>query len=403
MNIAVVGAGASGLMCSGFLAKNGFNVTLFEKRERVARKLLITGKGRCNITNNCTSEEFLENIPQNSRFLYSAIKAQSPQDTIDFFEDLGVKTKTERGNRVFPKSDKSLDVIDALFEFCYENGVNIKLQEPVLDISANTDEVFRLKTEKNTYNFDKIIIATGGVSYPQTGSTGDGYKFAEKFSHKIIKPSASLVALNAKDTQDLMGLSLKNVEITLFEGTKPIYKDFGEMLFTHFGVSGPLILSSSAHMKENQNYKISIDLKPALSKEELDKRLLKDFEKYNSKNLINGLVDLLPKKLIPVIIDRCQLDEFSKIHTINKKQRQKLCSVLKNFEVTITSKCSVDQAVITRGGVCVKEINPKNMESKKMPNLYFIGEILDVDGYTGGFNLQIAWSTAYLLAKSLEK
>ena len=405
MKIGIIGAGAAGLMAAGNLARNGHDVTVFEKREKVGRKILITGKGRCNITNNCEVDEFLQNVPRNSRFLYSAMKAISPKETMEFFEEeVGLEIKTERGNRVFPKSEKAMEVVDKMLNFCRNNGAKF-IFEGVVDIFSDDDiNIAGIITQNKKYYFDAVVIATGGVSYPKTGSSGDGYRFARKFSHTIIDPTASLVALNAssKDIKDLQGLSLKNVEVTLFEGNKAIYKDFGEMLFTHFGVSGPIILSSSAHMiKNDSEYKINIDLKPALTFEALDKRILRDFEKNINKNFNNSLDELLPRKIIPVVIKRSGIDEFAKVHSISKKDRQNLCSIIKSFEVLISGPCSIDEAIITRGGVPVKEINPKTLESKKMSGLYFIGEVIDVDAYTGGFNLQIAWSTAYLLANSL--
>ncbi|MFI3115146.1 MAG: NAD(P)/FAD-dependent oxidoreductase [Clostridia bacterium] len=404
MRIGVIGAGASGLMVAGNLARRGFEVTVFEKREKVARKILITGKGRCNILNNCEKDDFLKNVPRNHRFLYSAIDCFTPHDTMDFFEnEVGISLKTERGNRVFPKSEKAMDVVDKMLAFCEKEGVKF-IFNTVCDVfSDDNEQIAGIVTQSKKYHFDAVVVATGGLSYPKTGSSGDGYRFAKKFSHTIIEPEASLVALKS-DTQDiasLQGLSLKNVEVTLFDGNKPIFKDFGEMLFTHFGVSGPLILSSSAHIISKNPHKISIDLKPSLDEKTLDKRILRDFEKNINKNFNNSLDELLPKKLIPVVINRSGISEFAKVNVITKKERQNLCKIIKNFEVSISEKCSVDEAVITRGGVCVKEINPKTMESKKIKGLYFIGEVLDVDAYTGGFNLQIAWSTAYLMANSL--
>lgn len=401
MKIAVVGAGAAGLFASGFLAKNGHDVTVFEKRQKVGRKIAITGKGRCNITNDCSVTEYLENIPRNPKFMYSAIGAFSPSDTISFFNEIGLETKTERGKRVFPKSDNALDVVDKLLNFCRRNRVKF-IFENVTDVcSTDGQKVDYLTTEKDRYDFDKIIIATGGISYPKTGSSGDGYKFAEKFSHKIIPLEPSLIGLVSNDVDGLMGLALKNVKITLLQGQKEIFSDFGEMVFTHFGVSGPTILSSSAHMIKKGEYMVAIDLKPALDENTLDKRILKDFEKNINRDFINSLDELLPKKIIPEVIFRAQIDPRAKVNLITKEQRKNLVNVIKNFKVRIIEKGNIDEAIITRGGVCVKEINPKTMESKKIKDLYFIGEVIDVDGYTGGFNLQVAWSTGYLVAQSI--
>lgn len=403
MKIAVIGAGASGLMASGMLAKNGHNVTVFEKKEKVGRKIVITGKGRCNVTNNCTPEEFFENVPRNSKFLYSAIRTFTPSDAIDFFEEIGLNVKTERGKRVFPVSDNALEVVDKLLAFCKDQRVKF-VNETVTKVGSHDGEqVEFLQTDKGRYDFDKIIIATGGVSYPKTGSTGDGYTFAEKFGHKIEEIEPSLVALVSQDSDlpDLMGLSLKNVKVTLKENEKTIFSDFGEMVFTHFGVSGPIILSASAHILKKTNHKILIDLKPALDEQTLDKRILRDFEKNMNKDFVNSLGDLLPRKLISVIIARTGIDAHLKVNFITKEQRKKLVKTLKEFEIKIDRKADIDEAIVTRGGVSVKEINPKTLESKKIKNLYFIGEVLDVDAYTGGFNLQIAWSTGYLLAQNM--
>lgn len=404
MKIAVVGGGASGLFASALLGKNGHNVTVFEKKEKVGRKIVITGKGRCNITNDCSVDEFFDNIPRNAKFLNSAIRSFTPKDLIEVFnEELGLETKTERGKRVFPASDNALDVVDKLYSFCKNHKVKF-IHETVNEVGSSSGEcVDFIKTSKGRYDFDKIVIATGGVSYPKTGSSGDGYKFAEKLGHVIEEIEPSLVALttNDSDIPELMGLSLKNVTVKLFQNDKLIYSDMGEMLFTHFGVSGPLILSASAHIVKKTQHKIMIDLKPALDEETLDKRILRDFDSNINKDFQNSLGDLLPRKLIPVIVRRTGINPHEKVNFITREQRKKLVFILKNFEVKISGKASIDEAIVTRGGVCVKEVNPKTLESKKIKNLYFIGEVLDVDAYTGGFNLQIAWSTGFLLAKNM--
>lgn len=398
LSIAVIGAGAAGLIAAGSASCSNTNVLLFETNQKVGRKLYITGKGRCNVTNNCEISELLSNIPVNPRFLYSAFGNFNSQDVINFFENLGVKLKTERGNRVFPVSDKSCDIVDALFSYVKKKGVKL-IFNTVLDI-CEKDNSFIVKTEKQNYIVDKVIITTGGASYPATGSTGDGYRFAKQFGHSIITPRPSLVPLVEKDgvCQKLMGLSLKNISLTVFENDKKIFNEFGEMLFTHFGVSGPLVLSASSHMRYfgSKNYKILIDLKPALDEKALDKRLLNDFEDFKNSDFINALGKLLPKKIIPVIVEFCGIDPHTKVHSITKAQRTKLRTIIKAFPISISGTRPISEAIITTGGVNVSEINPKTMQSKKKCGLYFAGEVLDVDAYTGGFNLQIAWSTGRL-------
>lgn len=395
LSIAVIGAGAAGLIAAGTAASLGADVLLFETNPKVGRKIYITGKGRCNVTNNCEVTNILANIPVNPRFLYSALGKFNAQDVMSFFESLGVPLKTERGNRVFPVSDKASDIVDALFSYVKKQGVKIVFQT-VNDILEHKNG-FLVKTTDKQFIVDRVIITTGGASYPNTGSTGDGYRFAKNFSHSIVTPRPSLVPLVEKgDTcQKLMGLSLKNVRLTTFENNKKIFEDFGEMLFTHFGVSGPLVLSASAHMRHfgSKEYKILIDLKPALDEKTLDKRLLNDFEKYKNSDFINALGELLPRKLIPVIIELAKINPHTKVHSITKTQRAALCKLIKAFPVNISGARPISEAIVTTGGVSVKEINPKTMESKKKTGLYFAGEVIDVDAYTGGFNLQIAWST----------
>ncbi len=405
LSIAVIGAGAAGLIAAGTAASLGADVLLFETNPKVGRKIYITGKGRCNVTNNCEVSNILANIPVNPRFLYSALGKFNAQDVMSFFESLGVHLKTERGNRVFPVSDKASDIVDALFSYVKKQGVKIVFQT-VNDVLEH-ENGFLIKTNDKQFTVDRVIITTGGASYPATGSTGDGYRFAKNFSHSIVSPRPSLVPLVEKgDTcQKLMGLSLKNVRLTAFENNKKIFEDFGEMLFTHFGVSGPLVLSASAHMRHfgSKEYKILIDLKPALDEKTLDKRLLNDFEKYKNNDFINALGELLPRKLIPVIIELAGINPHTKVHSITKTQRASLSKLINAFPVSISGARPISEAIVTTGGVNVKEINPKTMESKKKTGLYFAGEVIDVDAYTGGFNLQIAWSTGKLAGISASK
>lgn len=399
--VIVIGGGPAGMMAAGIAAQNGADVLLFEKNEKTGRKLLITGKGRCNITNFCDNDEFISNIPTNPRFMYSAINAFSTYDTVAFFEDLGVATKVERGNRVFPVSDKAMDVCDAMRSFVLNNGVKI-INENVKALVIKDSQLKGVKTENNTYYSDSVIIATGGKSYPKTGSTGDGYVFAKSAGHTVNKPIPSLVPLVSDDDfcKELQGLALKNVAVNIVDEitNKEIYSDFGEMLFTHFGLSGPTILSASAHMRDMSplRYTVHIDLKPALDRETLDKRLLKDFSKFINKDIVNALVELMPKSLIPVLLILCGIDPRTKCNSVTVKQRDAIVDTLKNLTVTIKGFRPIDEAIITCGGVCVNEIDPKTMRSKITPNLYFAGEVIDVDAYTGGFNLQIAFSTGYL-------
>ena len=405
LSIAVIGAGAAGLIAAGTAASLGADVLLFETNPKVGRKIYITGKGRCNVTNNCETSNILANIPVNPRFLYSALGNFNAQDTMNFFESLGVPLKTERGNRVFPISDKASDIVDALFSYVKKQGVKIVFHT-VNDVLEHQNG-FLIKTDDKQFTVDRVIITTGGASYPATGSTGDGYRFAKNFSHSIVSPRPSLVPLVEKGNtcEKLMGLSLKNVRLTALENNKKIFEDFGEMLFTHFGVSGPLVLSASAHMRHfgSKDYKILIDLKPALDDKTLDKRLLNDFEKYKNSDFINALGELLPRKLIPVIIELAGINPHTKVHSITKAQRASLSRLIKAFPVEISGARPISEAIVTTGGVNVKEINPKTMESKKKTGLDFAGEVIDVDAYTGGFNLQIAWSTGRLAGISASK
>ncbi|MEG1441892.1 MAG: NAD(P)/FAD-dependent oxidoreductase [Oscillospiraceae bacterium] len=404
--IIVVGGGASGMIAAGFAASRGFNVKLIEKNKILGKKLMITGKGRCNITNACDKvEELIKNIPTNGSFLYSAFYNFTNQQTIEFFNNLGVDTKVERGNRVFPVSDKSLDVVNALRDFMIQNNVEI-ITDTVQNILVDGDKVSGVVTQKRgVITADDVIIATGGMSYTLTGSTGDGYEWAKKLGHTIteIKPSLVPIEVEEKWVSGLKGVSLKNVEVKVIdEKNKKIHSEFGEMMFAHFGLTGPIILSTSSHIKDlkGKNYRIILDLKPALDEKQLDARVLRDFQKYNNKDFRNSLGDLLPSSLIDVIIGLAEIDPFKKVNSVTKEERARLVFLLKNLELHITGFSPIEQAIITSGGVCVKEINPSTMQSKLVNGLYFCGEIIDVDGYTGGFNLQIAFSTGFLAGSS---
>lgn len=405
--VLIIGAGAAGLMASAIASQDNNDVILLEQNKMIGKKLKITGKGRCNLTNNCLVDEFLKNVIHNNKFLYSAISKFSPQDIIDFFEKNGLKLKTERGNRVFPSSDKAQDVVDTFKKILKKNNCKIlykKVKDLLVKDSICTGVIL---ANGEIINANAVILATGGISYPSTGSTGDGFKFAAKFGHTIKPLKPSLVPLVCKQNfcKDLQGLTLKNVSIRVLENAKnkEVYKDFGEMIFTHFGVSGPIILSASCHLEDisPSKYSIKIDLKPALDEVELDRRLVKDFEKYSNKNFINSLSDLLPKKLIPVIIDLSGIDPDLKCHQITKKMRSNLVHLLKNLSLDVLSFRPIEEAIITSGGIRTKEINPKTMESKLIKNLFFAGEIIDVDAYTGGFNLQIAFSTGFVAGNSV--
>ncbi len=404
-DIAVIGGGAAGMLAAAEAAERGFKVTLFESGTFTGKKLRITGKGRCNVTNNCLPAEVLANVPTNGRFLYSAVNNFTPEDAMTLFENLGVKLKTERGNRVFPVSDKAEDIVAALRKYMKQTGVSV-VYEKVTAINASEGRVVSVATDGGETECGAAILCTGGVSYPLTGSTGDGYAFAKKLGHTIVPPKASLVPLcEAGDTcRELAGLSLRNVSMTVFENNKKIYEDFGELLFTHFGLSGPLVLSASSHMRKYDKctYRVEIDLKPALDAEKLDKRLLSDFNKYKNSDFINSLGDLLPRKMIPVMVEKSQIDPRVKVNSITKEERKNLCSLIKAFPIEIKGPRPVDEAIITSGGVSTKEINPTTMESKFIKGLYFAGEIIDVDAYTGGFNLQIAWATAHAAATHAE-
>ncbi len=399
--IIVVGGGAAGLIAAGRAGENGHEVHLYEKNNRLGKKIYITGKGRCNVTNAGDIDDFMDNIPGNPYFMYSAFYTLDSKATIEFFENLGVKTKVERGNRVFPVSDKAGDIVVALERYVKKNKVKLHLESCVKDIIAEDGVVKGIcLANGNEIYGDAVIVATGGLSYPGTGSTGDGYRFAKEMGHTVTKLYPSLVPLRAKENwcERLMGLSLKNISIVIKNNKgKTVYKDFGEMLFTHYGVSGPVILSASRHLlgKLDEGNTLSIDLKPALDEKKLDDRLLRDFEKYINKDFKNALDDLLPQKLIPVIIELSNISPEKKVHDITKEERKNLCRLIKNLTVTITGTTGYNEAVVTSGGVNTDELNPATMESKIIKNLHFAGEVIDVDAYTGGFNLQIAFSTGY--------
>ncbi|MCQ2420666.1 MAG: NAD(P)/FAD-dependent oxidoreductase [Clostridia bacterium] len=394
--VVVIGGGAAGMMAAGRAAELGADVTLIEKNDRLGKKLFITGKGRCNVTNNCTAEDAQKNVPTNPRFLFSSLSAFSPADAMAFFEELGCELKTERGNRVFPVSDHSASVVDALKKYLRLQHVQT-VTGTVSDIFTQDGVVTGVRTEQGSILCNRVIVATGGCSYPLTGSTGDGYRLAEALGHTIVPPVGSLVPLVEKghDCAAMQGLALKNVSVKLINSKKKvIFEEFGELLFTHFGLSGPVVLSASSHMgRREEAYTLSIDLKPALDEAQLDARILRDFEKFQNRDFINSLGELLPSSMIPVVVKRSGIDPMTKVNSVTKQQRRQLLEILKHFTVEIACKAPVEEAIITSGGVKVSEVDPRTMESKKVKGLYFAGEILDVDAYTGGFNLQIAWAT----------
>lgn len=411
MKVIVIGGGPSGMLAAITAKQNGHQVILLEKMKSLGRKLLITGKGRCNITSSLAMEEFIKNTPGNGKFLYSCYKNYTNQDIIQFLKQQGLEVKEERGNRIFPVTDKSIDVLKCFTKKLKELGVKIQYETTVTKILVNKEnnQVIGVETNKGKIEANKVIIATGGKSYPLTGSTGDGYKLVQELGHTITQIKPSLVPLDSYDKEvckQLQGLSLRNVEIKLIDvqEKREIYHDFGEMIFTHFGVSGPVILSSSAHLVrykgidtklKEEEITLKIDLKPALSEQKLDDRIIRDFKEISNKQFKNSLDKLLPQKLIPVIIERSKVCPNKLVHDITKEERKQLGCLIKNFTVGIKGFRTIEEAIITSGGVSIKEINPKTMESKKVKGLYFAGEIIDVDSYTGGFNLQIAYSTGY--------
>ena len=403
--VAVVGGGAAGMMAAVAASDMGAEVTIFEKNDRMGKKLRITGKGRCNVTNDCEQEEFLRNVPTNSRFLYGALNRFSTADTKAFFEAAGVPLKTERGKRVFPCSDKAQDIVDALVESCRQRNVRI-VHRNVTGLMLESGRVVGVRTANETFEFDAVIVCTGGLSYRQTGSDGAGYRFAESAGLSVTELIPSLVPLvsHSKMCPRMQGLSLKNVALTVFdkEKNKPIYEDFGEMMFTHFGMTGPLILSASAHIPDvsSGRYEAHIDLKPALDKKTLDARLLHDFGEFANRDFANALDKLLPQKMIPVVIELSGIAPHKKVNSITREERLRLCDLLKCLVVPIDGIRPINEAIITKGGVDVRQISPKTMRAKNVEGLYFAGEVLDVDAYTGGFNLQIAFSTAVVAGES---
>jgi len=403
--IAVIGAGAAGIIAAIAASEMGAEVVLFERNDRIGKKLMITGKGRCNITNACPWEDFFENVIVNKRFLYSSIRKFSNYDVIDFFENIGVKTKIERGERVFPESDSAKEVTDALRKRLSELGVKIVFSR-VKELVIKDDKVQGVKTENGIFYAEKVIIATGGKSYPKTGSTGDGYDLALKAGHSVTNIYPALIPLETyENVKPLMGLSLRNVSVKVNnkEG-KNVFSDFGEMLFSHYGLTGPLILSASCHLGEKpEGAAVLIDLKPALSEKQLDERLLRDFEKYKNKNFQNSLSELLPSKLISYIVEKSGIDPYKKVNLVTKEERKRLAEILKGLSFTVKGYRPISEAIVSGGGVAVNEINPSTMESKKISGLFFAGEVMDVHAYTGGFNLQIAFSTGHLAGISAAK
>lgn len=404
--IIIIGGGAAGLISSATAAKRGEYVTVIEKNSRPARKVMITGKGRCNVTNACFDlDDLINSVVTNKRFMYSAFSSFMPYDTIALIEKMGVPTKIERGNRVFPESDKAVDIVDALVKNAKQSGVKF-VEGTVTSFNTENNLIKSVNLADGTVvDGDAFAICTGGLSYQSTGSTGDGYRLAESVGHRVTDIEPALISLVASNgfVPKLQGLSLRNISIKLFDGEKEIYSDFGEMLFTHYGVSGPVILSASSHMThpKEHNYKIVIDLKPALDEQTLDKRIQRDFAENTNKDFINSLSKLLPNKLIPVIVKLSGIEPSEKVNQITKAQRQNLVHLLKNFTVNISDFRPINEAIITSGGVDVKEINPKTMGSKIIDNLFFAGEVIDVDAYTGGFNLQVAFSTGYLCGMNI--
>lgn len=398
----VIGGGPAGMFAAITAAEQGKKVLLLERNDRLGKKLLITGKGRCNVTNDCSAEDILKNVPRNGKFLFSAMNAFPPQRIMDFFNDNGCELKTERGNRVFPVSDRSQSVLECLQKVMKAKGVTVKTGR-VREIMVENSQVVGVRTDREEIRANWVILATGGVSYPATGSTGDGYAMAKALGHTIVEPQGSLVPLETagNDCQDMQGLSLRNVGVKLLNAKgKVLYKDFGELLFTHFGVSGPTVLSASCHLK-GEGCKLVIDMKPALDEAKLNDRILRDLEMYQNRAMENALTDLLPRSMIPVVLRRLEIDPAMQANSLTKQKRRALIELLKAFPVEITGRRPVAEAIITSGGVKCGEIDPKTMESKKMAGLYFAGEIIDCDAYTGGFNLQIAWATAYAAGMSV--
>lgn len=407
--VLVIGGGAAGMMAAIAAAGCGHEVHIYEKNEKLGKKIFITGKGRCNVTNACDMETLHQNMISNPKFLYSSLYGFNNYDVMDMLEAGGCPLKTERGNRVFPVSDKSSDVIMALSGKLRELGVSVHYYEEVTGLIIKNERCQGLVLKKNKEKVyaDAVIVATGGLSYPTTGSTGDGYRFAKAAGHVVTELSPALVPFNTAETvvKDLQGLALKNIEVTIFDGKKELYREFGEMLFTHFGVSGPVLLSASSYVAailKKRSLELSIDLKPALSEEQLDLRILRDFEEFTNKQFKNALIHLYPSKMVPVMVKRSQISPDKKVNEITKEERLRIIENTKRFRLTLTGLRDYKEAIITQGGISVKEINPSTMESKKISGLYFAGEVLDLDGVTGGFNLQIAWSTGYAAGSHIE-
>lgn len=404
-DIAVIGGGAAGMMAACYAARAGADVVIFEKKDRVGRKLRITGKGRCNVTNDCDRAEFMQNVASNPKFLYTALSRMSPSDTKDFFEALDVPLKTERGKRVFPVSDKAQDIVSALHRACVDSGVRIVYQK-VDSLILEDGRACGVVSEGREYRTGGVIVCTGGLSYPATGSDGDGYRFARSAGHRIIATKPSLVPVVSKGRlcAHLQGLSLKNVGFKITENTtgKTVYEDFGELMFTHFGLTGPVVLSASAHISDiaPDKYTAHIDMKPALTDKKLDERILSDFSGLKNKDFSNSLDALLPQKMIPVIVGLSEIDPHKKVNSVTREERERLVTLIKDVQIPLERFRPIDEAIITKGGVCVAEVNPGTMESRLVGGLYFAGEVLDLDAYTGGFNLQIAFSTAAVAGES---
>jgi len=406
MKVAVIGGGPAGILAAAEAAKNGHQVMLFERNRRLGRKLLITGKGRCNLTNIADREEFFANIPRNPKFLYSAWHSLDNTGLMALIENWGTPLKVERGGRVFPVSDRSEDILVALERYLRSSGAKVRLNTRVEDILVQEDRVFGIRVGGADQPFDAVVVATGGVSYPATGSTGDGYEFARRTGHNILAPKPSLVGLETKERwpAQVSGLSLKNVTLRVYRGTKCLYEELGELLFTHTGVSGPLILSASAYLAdEPRDARLEIDLKPGLTEQMLDARILRDMEQFAKKQMQNALQKLMPSGLIPIVLRQAQIDPAQVAAQLTKEERKRLGETVKALSLTVLRAGSLAEAVVTRGGVAVKDVRPGTMESKKIRNLFFAGEVLDVDGFTGGFNLQIAFSTGALAGRSIEE
>jgi len=400
VKVAVIGGGPSGIIASGFASSRGLDVTLFERNNKLGKKLYITGKGRCNVTNSSPIDDFFDKVITNSSFLYSSFYSFTNEDIMNLIERFGVKLKVERGGRVFPLSDKSSDIIKAFERFLEHNKVKVKLNTRIIDVEYSKGKFLLISENGNEGIFDRLIISTGGKSYPATGSTGDGYMFAKKLGHTITPLKPSLVPMETKEewVKSLMGLSLKNVTLAAFINGRKIHEEFGEMLFSHYGITGPIVLSMSnvINKYDNKSIHLIIDLKPALSIEKLDQRVLRDFELYKNKQIKNGLIKLLPQKLIPVVIKIAYIDETKQVNQITKEERRRIVETIKGLPLTFKKFRPIEEAIVTSGGVSTKEINPSTMESKIVPGLFFTGEVIDVDALTGGYNLQIAYSTGYV-------